>query len=117
MAKGSVVDPHWFKCGSGSSILGKRGSGFGSSYKSGFRSRVLMTKILQLIILRPPYRTFKLHEKPSAFKSEHPTLRNMNLTCFLSLRVIFALLDPGLAEQSQCGSMWIRIHNTGEMSE
>jgi hypothetical protein len=37
----------------------------------------------------------KLHEKPSALKSEHPALQNMKFMNFLlCLRVIFALLDP-----------------------
>jgi hypothetical protein len=39
-----------------------------------------------------PYRTSKLHEKPSALKREHPALQNMKFLFFLW--VIFALLDP-----------------------
>ncbi len=37
----------------------------------------------------------KLQEMPSAFKREHPVLKNMKiLDFFLFLWVIFALLDP-----------------------
>jgi hypothetical protein len=58
----SVADPHWFQCGSGSSVLGQ----CGSEYGSGSRSRVLMTKFTDekqniflikncnLLIPRPP---------------------------------------------------------------
>ncbi len=73
-------------------------------------SRVLMTKNwnkfttlkkceflsnCNLLIPRPPLRTFKLQEKPSAFKRDHPALQDMKfLNFFLFLWVIFALLDP-----------------------
>jgi hypothetical protein len=44
----------------------------------------------------------KLQEKPSAFKSEHPSLQNMEiLYFFLYLWVIFALLDPDPDPASQ----------------
>jgi hypothetical protein len=43
---------------------------------------------------RPPKRTAKLQEKPSALLREHPALRNMKfLSFFLFLWVSFALLD------------------------
>jgi hypothetical protein len=36
-----------------------------------------------LLILRPPLRTHKLHEKPSTLKREHPALQNIkNLNFF-----------------------------------
>ncbi len=41
----------------------------------------------------PPLRTFKLQNKPSALKREHPALQNM-VDFYLFLWVIFALLDP-----------------------
>jgi hypothetical protein len=48
-----------------------------------------------LLIPRPPQRTAKLQEKPTALKREHPALQNMKfLYFFLFLWVIFALLDP-----------------------
>jgi hypothetical protein len=44
--------------------------------------------------------TVKLQEKPLALKREHPALQNMKiLYFFLSLWVIFALLDPDPATQ------------------
>jgi hypothetical protein len=67
---------------------------------------------LQLLILRPPS---KVQEKPSALKSEHPALQNMKfLNFFYFLWVIFALLDPDLADQNQSGPYpdRIQIHNT-----
>jgi hypothetical protein len=39
----SVADPHWFQCGSGSSVVDQCGSGYGS----GSRSRVLMNQKLE----------------------------------------------------------------------
>jgi hypothetical protein len=45
--------------------------------------------------MKPPQRTPKLQEKPSALKREHPVLKNMKiLDIFPFLWVIFALLDP-----------------------
>ncbi len=40
----------------------------------------------------------------------------MKFLLFLFLVVIFALLDPDIADRNQCGSMWIliRIHNSGQ---
>jgi hypothetical protein len=53
-----------------------------------------------LFIPKPPYRTPKLQEKPSALKREHPVLKNIKiLDFFLFLRVIFSLRDP-----DPCGS-------------
>jgi hypothetical protein len=100
----SFVDPHWFqcRCGSGSNILGHCGSGSGSgacsgsTSSSGSVSMVLMIqdcKILKLketflnflfkkctffLSLRPPRRTSKQQEKPSALKS------NIKNSLFLS---------------------------------
>ncbi len=73
--KTSVSYSYRFQCGSGSSSLGQCGSGS--------KSRILMTKNCKkiynwkrfivfiikncnLLIPRPPYRTFKLKEKPSS---------------------------------------------------
>jgi hypothetical protein len=36
-----------------------------------------LIKNLNLIILKPPLRTSKLQEKPSALKREHPALQQM----------------------------------------
>jgi hypothetical protein len=48
-----------------------------------------------LLVSRPPLRTYKLQEKPSTLKREHPALQNMKiLYFFLFVCVIFALLDP-----------------------
>jgi hypothetical protein len=47
----------------------------------------------------------KLQEKPSALDREHPVFKNMKiLDFFLSLWVIFALLDPDPDPQFECGS-------------
>jgi hypothetical protein len=44
---------------------------------------------------KPPLRTSKLLEKPSALKREHPPLQKKKfINCFLFFSAIFALLDP-----------------------
>jgi hypothetical protein len=54
-----------------------------------------LIKNCNLLIPRPPLRTSKLQEKPSALKREHPVLKNMKiLDFFLFLWVTFSLLDP-----------------------
>jgi hypothetical protein len=58
-----------------------------------------------LTIPRPPQRTSKLLEKPSALKREHPALQNMKLEIFED-----HFCPPG--SQNQCGSVRIRFHNT-----
>jgi hypothetical protein len=58
--KRSVVDPHWFQCGSGSSILRQCGS------ESGSRSRVLMTE--------------KLREKIAAGKKSYFFIKKLQFT-------------------------------------
>ncbi len=56
---------------------------------------IFLIKNCNLLIPRPPQRTPKLQEKPSALKREHPVLKNMKLLdIFLFLWVNFALLDP-----------------------
>jgi hypothetical protein len=66
---------------------------------------IFLIKNCNLLIPRPPERTPKLQEMPSALKREHPVLKNMKiLDCFLFLWVIFALLDPDLDPQFECGS-------------
>jgi hypothetical protein len=60
-----------------------------------------------LLIPRPPRRTSKLQEKPSALKGEHPALRNMKfLHFFLFSWANFAHLDPDPdpADHKQCKS-------------
>jgi hypothetical protein len=45
---------------------------------------IFFIKNLNLLILRPSYRTSKLQEKPSALKRDHPALQKMKLiNCFL----------------------------------
>jgi hypothetical protein len=62
-------------------------------------------KYCNLLIPRPPQRTPKLQEKPSALKREHPALQNMKiLYLFQFLWVIFALLDPDPHFECGCGS-------------
>ncbi len=54
-----------------------------------------LIKNCNLVNSRPPQRTHKLQEEPSALKKEHPALQNMKiLYFFLHVKVIFALLDP-----------------------
>ena len=61
-----------------------------------------MIKNCNLLIPRPPKRTPKLQEKPSALKREHPVLKNRKiLDFFLILWVIFALLDPDPDPEAQ----------------
>ncbi len=86
----SVVDPHWFHCVSGSSILGQCWSGSASrifdhwklkNIQSGKKkSRFLIN--WNLLISRLPCWTSKLHEKPSAHIREHPALQNMKFLPF-----------------------------------
>ncbi len=101
--------------GSGSSILGECGSGS--------RSRVLMTKnwkkltaektiffwskIAICLSLGLPKRTYKLHEKPSAFKKERPALQNMKFQFFFSI-FVGNFCPPGYGS-SRTKSMRIRI--------
>ncbi len=71
--------------------------------KSGSGSKVMMTKykkihlnICYLLITRPPKKTSKLQEKPSALKREHTALQKMKcVNCFLFLWVIFAPFESG----------------------
>ncbi len=103
--------------GSGSSISSESGYGSGS--------RFLMTKIkgkkLQLKIFiypwfpRPPLRTSKLKEKPSALKREHPALQKIKfINFFLFLWVIFCPPGSGSGLRNRIqGPQWVRIHNTG----
>ncbi len=81
------------------------------------KKNVFWSKIAILLNPKPPQKTSKLHEKPSALKREHPILQNMKFRNFFYFcgGVIFALLDqdPDPADQNQCGSgsetMAIRI--------
>ncbi len=90
----SVVEPHWFQCGSGSSILGH----------SGFRVFLIFMKDSKL-------------EKPWALQKEYPALQSMQfLYFFLFLWIIF-VLDPDPDPHSQSGSVssrpnptWLWIH-------
>ncbi len=52
------------------------------------------------------WRTSKLQEKPPVLKGEHPALQNQYISSLFSLFlwVIFAYLDPDLAEQNQSES-------------
>jgi hypothetical protein len=56
------------------------------------------TKKIQLKIVLPFFdqklQFTCVQENPSAFKREHPALQKMKFIDFLSLWVIFALLDP-----------------------
>jgi hypothetical protein len=69
-----------------------------------------LKKFYSLLIPRPPIRTPKLQEKPSALKREHPALQNMKFLYFFQFMwVIFALLDPDPNQTTQinvdpCGS-------------
>jgi hypothetical protein len=40
---------------------------------------IFLIKNCNLAIPRPPYRTHKLQEKPSALKKEHPALQNIKI--------------------------------------
>ncbi len=119
----SVVDPHWFYCGSGSSVLGQCGSG----------SRVYDPKFWHLIgekikfflfeILIYWSRTLGLNEGRPSYRrnlqtsKKFTTRRDMKFFTF-SFWVSFDLQDPD--PHSQCGSgknrpkpIRTRIHNTG----
>jgi hypothetical protein len=52
---------------------------------------IFLIKNCNLLIPRPPYRIFKLHEKPSALKREHPARQKKKIiNFFLFLWDIFA---------------------------
>ncbi len=53
--------------------------------------------ICYLLITRPPKRTSKLQEKPSALKREHPALQKIKCVtnCFIFLWVIYAPIESG----------------------
>jgi hypothetical protein len=108
----SVVELLLFQWRSGPSILCQ---GFWWPNILKFHSWNFSENNFNLFIPRPPWRTSKLQEKPSALKWEHPAHLNINFFNFFYflVRVIFALLDPDPADQHQCGFLRIRIHNTG----
>ncbi len=95
----SVVDPHWFPCRSGSSILGQCGSGS----SSGSVSRVMMTKNLKILPLRKILQKLQFIYDQASMKDIYPT--NHDISLFFPVFVVFfALLDPDPADQNQCGS-------------
>jgi hypothetical protein len=57
---------------------------------------IVLIKNCNLLIPRPPERTSRLQEKPSALKREHPAIQNMKFVSFL--KIFGSLL-----------SSWIRI--------
>jgi hypothetical protein len=64
-----------------------------------------LIKKCNLLIPRPPLRTSKLQEKPSALKKEHPSLQKMIFNDFLLLLwVILALLETDPDFESGNGS-------------
>jgi hypothetical protein len=69
-----------------------------------------LIKNCNLLIPRPPQRTPKLQEKPSALKREHLAVQKMKIVSFfLFFGAIFALLDPDPDPAAQinadpCGS-------------
>ncbi len=77
--KSRVSDPHWFNADPDPAFFliadPDSGSGFPDS-GSGSRIRI-PDPDCNLLISRPPKRTPKLQEKPSALKGEHPVLKNM----------------------------------------
>ncbi len=105
--KGSVVDPHGFQCGSGSSILGQ--------CRCGSRSRDLMTKHFTILQLKKKSKIASLgiyEGRPSHRRSFQPPQENIqhfkNKTFLYSpppfLWVIFDDLIPDVADQNQCES-------------
>ncbi len=111
-----VVDSHLFQCGSGSSIFcpcrfgsGSRGLRSKKSYR--WKNVFFWSKKCNSLILRPPLRTSKLQEKPSALKREHPVLQYMKFPNYFS----FVCL-PGSGSGFRIWINWpdwIRIRNTG----
>ncbi len=103
----SVVDPHWFQCGSGSCIVSQCGSGsrvwilMTNNFKVTAEKKFKFSfKNFNLFIPRYPWRTFKLQETPSALRKDNPALQTKKMLYFLLLFVIFALLDPEPADQN-----------------
>jgi hypothetical protein len=74
---------------------------------------IFLIKNCNLLIPRPPSRTSKVQEKPSALKRGHPALQKIKFSnFFLFLWVIFAFLDPNPETPLNSDSIRIRIHNT-----
>ncbi len=120
--------PHWFQCGSGSSIFCHSGSGSCSES----RSKVLMTKNWKKITAEIKFKFFwskiaiylplGLYKgRPSYRRSFHPSkenlaLQNLNFLHFcvsfwpvwIRIRILDA--DPDLADHNECGSENVNHH-------
>jgi hypothetical protein len=98
------VELNWFQCRSGSSFLGQCGSGYSSVSKS----KDLMTKIAEFLSLglhagRPSYRRTILQSQKRIYRVQN---------CFLFVGKFFRRIRIK-ADQNQCGSLQIKVHNTG----
>jgi hypothetical protein len=104
-----VSDPHWFNAdldpadpdsGSGCRVWWPK---IEKKLMAGNLIYIFLIKNCNLLIPRPPLRTLKLQEKPSALKREHPVVQYLKTwkfwIFFLFLWVIFALLDPDPSTQ------------------
>jgi hypothetical protein len=123
----SVVDPHWFQCG----------SGFGSrsrcrvlmtknwkKCKAGKKIYIFLIKNCSLLILRPPYRTSNLKKKSSSLSSGHLAIQNMNFLHFSQfsgsfwpswIRICIPNVDPDPADYNECGSGSTTLYATNTL--
>ena len=106
----SIVDPHLFQCGAGSSIVGQYGSGSGS--------RDLINKILQKNLTKQHYNIFI--PRPPVLKREHTAPQN-KIFLHIFLHFVGHFLPTWIwiriQPTKQCGSDRIRIKNTSWSSK
>ncbi len=120
-----VLKPHWFQCGSGSSFLSQCGPDpdqgsqtnadpCGSGSWPDFE--VKTGEFLKYNILKIGNRSKTPYEgtKPFGKQETRLSVNFGQLPCtWIRIRIPNADPDPDPEPQNQCGSMWIRIHNTG----
>ncbi len=102
------MEPHWFQCGSGSSIL-CQGFWWPKIKKS--------TQVKKLQFIDPSASVKDVQATGEAFSpqkknTQHFKTWNFLTSFFFCVCMIFALLNQDPADQNRCGSMRIRIHNT-----
>ncbi len=122
---GSVVNLHWFQCGSGSSIVLGHWE-YGSGSRDLTTKNVMFYKennhiFVSLKIILSLWRTCKLQEKPAAHKIEYQHFKTIHFFTFFFLFCCSFLLDwnririciPN-ADLDPADQLRIRIHNTGD---
>ncbi len=110
----SVVDPQRFQCRSGSSLFRSmriRFQGFDNKQIVKLYGTSFLSKFAIFVILRPPWRTSKLQEKPSALRREHQT-GNFTFFYFCGSFLRLRSGSGSSRQKNECRSTRIWIHNT-----